>query len=379
MGINESNHVLFRASLSDNLPAGQGEEGLFYSDGNTTVQVATTVGNNLLGFGTRTTSVANIGSVRIGGAINDSGDVAYRATREDGSRAVYLFHAATGTTTLIADSTEGGWDDVLAVSLNNNGVVAFQAVKNTTYTVSATEQIPDAEYGLYVWNGRGVNKVLATGDQVGGEAIGPVRVINGPGQVNFSRPLAIGFGDAALNDNDQLSISLQFAKTFPTPGSQAVTQGVFLANLQGASSVSALQPDRVDLNPQGQTVHEFDEVFDGAWVDPTGSTAYAYAATGGLINQILDVGPLSSDPLQVVVDGNVVATVAPGGSVDFVALLGAGVGGFNLVGTNPADEVTLQLGLSTTEVDLTVTSIPEPASLGLLSVAAVFVGRRRRR
>ena len=206
----------------------------------------------------------------------------------------------------------------------------------------------------------------------------------------------IGFGDGIASFN---SGEFSLAGSQQAGISQLVSNQYFWFNLnseaggtiEGSSQENPILPD--SITQIGAFI--FNNVFSGAWVDPPTAYGFEYSmiSPGSLFTQILDfpIG-LDADNLFTVSVGETnLGAFAPGSSVDFVSLLGAGVPQFTITGIDPLVDPSnptafpLQLAFNTPTASFqmqalqspTSTSVPEPSSIfGIFALSSFGVGSR---
>ncbi len=139
--------------------------------------------------------------------------------------------------------------------------------------------------------------------------------------------------------------------------------------------------------------YTFNDVISGQWFDPPFVDSFTYNITNpeSLFTKILDFPTGFDDTFNVSVGGNDLGIFAPGETVDFVSLLGAGVKEFTVSGIDPLVDAEdalgfpIQLEFDTLRASFTQTptvnipqSTPEPTSiLGFLGLGTWLLTSRK--
>lgn len=177
------------------------------------------------------------------------------------------------------------------------------------------------------------------------------------GTTVYSQVIAGSLEAAIVQDNpvipsESLPIASLPPELLPPPGSGTVVQGAYV----------------------------FNNVPSGRWFDPPFVDSFIYTMTtaGSLFTKIDDF-PTGFGNVNVSVGGTLLGSYGPGQSVSF----GSGVSSFMISGIHPlvdaasATAFPLQLEFSTPTADfamLAVTSVPEPGSVVVWSIAAGILG-----
>jgi hypothetical protein len=134
---------------------------------------------------------------------------------------------------------------------------------------------------------------------------------------------------------------------------------------------------------------DFDNAPSGWWFDPPVAEGYEYrmqAGSDALFTSVLDFPPGFDGPFTVVADGATLGVFGPGEPVDFVALLGHGVGSFLVTGiapgVDPEDPQAFPIKLAFDQpfasfAMTAITTVPEPGA-AMLAVVACLLARKRR-
>ncbi|QDV71879.1 hypothetical protein [Botrimarina mediterranea] len=134
---------------------------------------------------------------------------------------------------------------------------------------------------------------------------------------------------------------------------------------------------------------DFDNAPSGWWFDPPVAEGYEYrmqAGSDALFTSVLDFPPGFDGPFTVVADGATLGVFGPGEPVDFVSLLGHGVGSFLVTGiapgVDPEDPQAFPIKLAFDQpfasfAMTAITTVPEPGAVMLAVVACLLAQKRR--
>jgi hypothetical protein len=161
----------------------------------------------------------------------------------------------------------------------------------------------------------------------------------------------IHLSSQAISQRGEIACLVQF-----TDGHQAIYRASPLTS-EGADS--ARLPDSETLvEPGGLLQYTFEDAARGAWVEmpPRGEVTISSPTAGGRISQLLGISDHLASRAEVLVNGVVIGTLAPGAPLDLVAATGSSVAAVTLRGLTVTlakpNPLAVQLILNNPTLDL---------------------------
>lgn len=204
----------------------------------------------------------------------------------------------------------------------------------------------------------------------------------------FSDPGLAGYDAISSFGPDPISVLWQPDLDIAN-GPEFILRHVTSASFSAAlASPGAAPSDPILPSSSAGGAYLFNSPTSGSWFDPALASGFNYALNSGDFTEVVAPPPsFGFGPLSVVVGGNVVATLTPGGDY----LFGPGVASFSLLGISPpvgaadpsAFPTFLKFSGSPSGLSMTaLAGVPEPGTWALLLTGLAGLGcsmRSRRR